>query len=158
FKHVLASGSGGSHRFVPPAAGVYYWCVMATGGTATPTAKFALVEDVPPVLTSPLPREIVTAPPGRAVPFSWTPVAGVRSYHFELAADAAFEDLRASEIVDTPKLWLRHELPEAVYFWRVRSNDKERGVSPYSPAASFRLVTRPLLEAPELLDAELEVR
>jgi hypothetical protein len=150
--------ASGEMRFVPPRAGIYWWRVLGAGGEVrSEERKFAVVADRPPTAIGPAPQEIVYAPPGTGIPFSWSPVAGVSQYQLELASDARFAQIVHSQRSEAPGLWIHHDLPEGTYAWRVRSVDAERGESPYSKSVSFRLIVKPLPQAPELLDSEIEV-
>jgi hypothetical protein len=117
------------------------------------------VHDRPPRPFSPAHGEIVLASNGVHVPFWWTAVAGASAYRVDVASDSAFRRIELSEPASGPGLWAALDLPEGVYFWRVRAartSDAER-LSPPSATVAFRLIHRPVLDAPQLFDAAIEL-
>ena len=89
--------------------------------------------------------------------FAWTPAAGAERYRLELSTRADFASLTAQLTSLTTVAYLEHELGEGTYYWRVRVDPSERPGAPYSRPLAFRLVTKPVLEAPRLLGAEVQV-
>jgi hypothetical protein len=58
---------------------------------------------------------------------------------------------------ETPGAWITPGTPEGVFHWRVRVAQADREGSPWSASTPFRLIRRPLPEAPELFDPSIEV-
>ncbi len=153
-----APGRSGSHAFRPPGAGTYYWRLAAADGAARGEARrLTVTEDAPPLGFSPMPGEIVLAPPGHEVPFWWTAIEGATRYRVEVATDAAFRALAFAAEGQGTSLWADLRLPEGVYYWRVRAV-WEGGEGAASVPAPFRLVLRPVPDAPLLFDPAIEVR
>ncbi len=148
----------GSYLFTPPGEGDYFWgLVDAHGAQASPVRKLVVSQDRPPTLISPLAAGVVRRGEDSGVLFTWEKVAGVDAYLFELARSADFAERLRFVVTVQPQVVLEQSLAEGTYFWRVRNLDSERPSSPYSPAASFRLIDRPLPTTPELLDAVVEM-
>jgi hypothetical protein len=161
FARRVATGPGvaGFFEVSVDAPGPWYWRIVdGSGAPASEVRKFMAVADRPPRPFSPAPGEIVLAPQGVQVPFWWTAVAGAAGYRVEVASDSAFQRIAHSEPASGPGLWARLELPEGIYFWRVRAERPRQPdhLSPASATVSFRLIRRPVLDAPELFDATIE--
>lgn len=153
-----APGAPGSHTFRPPAPGLYFWRLVGRDGNPRSESRRLLaVQDRPPAPFSPMAAEIVLAPPGVQVPFWWTAVDGVSHYRMEIAADASFAKIDFSADVEGPGLWAALDLPEGIYHWRVRAREAERSEAPFSDPSPFRLIRRPLPQAPQLFDPSIEV-
>lgn len=154
-----APGAAGFFEVTVDAPGAWYWRIVdGQGSAASEVRKFMAIADRPPRPFSPAPGEIVLAPQGVQVPFWWTAVAGASGYRVEVASDAGFQQVALSEPASGPGLWATLELPEGIYFWRVRAQrprDPEH-TAPPSTTVSFRLIRRPVLDAPELFDATIE--
>jgi hypothetical protein len=151
-------GGRGAAAFTPPSPGTYYWrAVDARRAPRSETRAVAVVQDEPPLPYAPADGDVVLALPGRSVPFWWTEVDGASAYVVEIAASPSFDDLALSVPTDRPGAWIEPKLPEGTYHWRVRAADPARGLSPFSRRSSFRLVHAAVPEAPELLDATLQV-
>jgi hypothetical protein len=75
----------------------------------------------------------------------------------ELSTDPAFGTIVFSADAEGPGLWAALQLAEGVYYWRVRASAAERGPAPFSRPSPFRLIHRPLPEAPQLFDSSIEV-
>ena len=58
------------------------------------------------------------------------------------------------DVVSSTKLWFRRLLEEGPYHWRVRADHPE---APYSDVRMFHLIEKPLPDAPELIDSEIEI-
>jgi hypothetical protein len=157
----VATGPGmaGFFEISLDAPGPWYWrLVDRRGAAASEVRKIMAVADRPPRPFSPAPGEIVLAPTGVHVPFWWTAVGGAAGYRVDVASDAAFQQITLSESASGPGLWAGLELPEGIYFWRVRA-ERARGaerLSPPSETIAFRLIHRPVLDAPQLFDASIE--
>jgi hypothetical protein len=85
-------------------------------------------------------------------------VAGAARYRVEVAADAAFRQIALSEPANGPGLWVALDLTEGIYYWRVRAErpSESEHLSPPSAGVAFRLIRRPVLDAPQLFDAAIE--
>ncbi len=153
-----APGAPGAHDFNPATPGQYFWrLVDQAGHPRSEFRRLLVVADRPPRSIAPMPAEIVLAPPGVQVPFWWTAVDGTSGYRFELSSQASFAKIAFSADTEGPGLWTALQLPEGVYFWRVRASAPERGGAPFSRPSPFRLIHRPLPEAPQLFDSSIEV-
>ena len=153
-----APGAPGVHAFRPPGPGPYFWRLVDQDGNPRSEARrlFA-VEDRPPTPFAPMAAEIVLAPPGVQVPFWWTAVDGASRYRLEISADASFATVAFAADAEGPGLWASPQLPEGVYYWRVRASEAGRGEAPFSAPSPFRLIRSPLPEAPQLFDPSIEV-
>jgi hypothetical protein len=154
-----APGAGGFLEVAVDAPGPWYWRVSDGRGTAlSEVRKVVAVLDRPPRPFAPAPGEIVLAPLGVEVPFWWTAVAGAARYRVEVASDAAFRQVAISAAASGPGLWASLDLPEGIYYWRVRAERPSDGehASPPSATVAFRLIRRPVLDAPQLFDAAIE--
>ncbi len=141
-----------------PESGSWFWRIAdAAGRSRSETRRLMVVEDRPPTPFSPMAGEIVLAPPGVQVPFWWTAVDAASRYQLQIAAEPSFRNLAFSGTASGPGLWAALDLPEGVYYWRVRVDQPERGESPFSTYSPFRLIRRPLPDAPHLFDPTLEV-
>jgi hypothetical protein len=153
-----APGERGRIELEVPEAGPWLWRLAdAAGQPRSETRRLVVVEDLPPTPFSPMPGEIVLAPPGVQVPFWWTAVDGASRYRLEIAAEPSFRNVAFSGAASGPGLWAALDLPEGVYYWRVRVDQAERGKSPASHPSPFRLIRRPLPDAPQLFDPTIEV-
>jgi hypothetical protein len=144
--------------FTAAAPGIYYWRLV--GGRGEPlseTRRVSLIADKPPEPLRPAEHEIVGALPSHVLAFTWTPAAGAQRYRIEISARADFSTLIAEAKSETSVLYLERELGEGTYYWRVRVDPSERPSAPYSRTLAFRLVSKPVLEAPKLLGAEVRV-
>jgi hypothetical protein len=152
-------GAAGFFEVAVEGSGAWYWRLVDRSGVpASEVRKFMAVHDRPPRPFSPAQGEIVLAPSGVQVPFWWTAVAGAATYRVDVASDSAFRRIELSEPASGPGLWAPLDLPEGVYFWRVRAaraSGAER-LSPPSATVAFRLIHRPVLDAPQLFDADIE--
>lgn len=153
-----APGTPGAHAFHPVTPGPYFWRLVDQGGhPRSELRRLLVVADRPPRPITPMAAEIVLAPPGVQVPFWWTAVDGTSGYRLELSDQPSFARIAFSADAEGPGLWTALQLPEGVYYWRVRASAAERGGAPVSHATPFRLIHRPLPEAPQLFDSSIEV-
>ena len=160
FTRRVASGPAGTGQLEVelPEAGPWFWRVAdAAGRPRSETRRLVVIVDRPPTPFSPMAGEIVLAPPGVQVPFWWTAVDGASRYRVEIAAEPSFRNLALSAAATGPGLWAALDLPEGVYYWRVRVDQAERGSSPPSAPSPFRLIRRPVPDAPRLFDPTIEV-
>lgn len=160
FERPLASAPGEPGRLdlQVPETGQWFWRIAdVSGRPRSETRRLVVVEDRPPTPFSPMAGEIVLAPPGVQVPFWWTAVDAASRYRVEIAAEPSFHTLAFSGSASGPGLWAELDLPEGIYYWRVRVDQAERGESPFSTRSPFRLIRRPLPDAPRLFDPTLEV-
>ncbi len=157
-KPVVDAPALNHHPLQAPRAGIYYWRVVdAKGVAASETRRVTFVADTPPAPLRPATHEIVGALPSAMLAFVWMPAPGAKRYRVELSASRDFETLVADEHSDSSVLYLAKTLDEGTYYWRVRVDPDERPGAPYSAVIAFRLVTRPVLEAPRLLGSEVQV-
>lgn len=153
-----ASADTGELLFSRAEAGVFWWRVVSAEGEPRSEARrFSLLEDVPPVLLTPRPDEVVLSNDATPATLRWTQVRGVTRYRVEFSASADFATEAFAREVDGVVLRASLPLNEGVWWFRVRAAELERDEAPASPARSFTLVHRPLLAPPELLAPELEV-
>lgn len=139
------------------ARGVTWWRVVDPEGQPVSEARrFSCVEDVAPVALAPLNGEVVLAPPGTNVGFSWTPLAGVTRYRLEFSATDDFKVIVATQQVQGTGARVALRLDEASWFWRVRADDDTESTSPSKPLR-FRVIHKGIPEAPELLTPQIEV-
>ncbi|GLQ97833.1 FecR domain-containing protein [Dyella mobilis] len=76
--------------------------------------------------------------------FRWTESMEAESYVWQLASDAQFTQLLASETKITgDNVRAPNALPFGRYYWRIASRDKSDKVGPYSDAMPFDLVPQP---------------
>jgi hypothetical protein len=94
---------------------------------------------------------------GRGVHFAWTPVAGAAGYRLELSGRRKFGDATLSFEVDRSRFVLKEELDESIYYWRVRALRSEGVEGPVSEVTGFRLIVKPLPDAPQLFDPEFKI-
>jgi hypothetical protein len=155
---LLSPAGAGEASFEVPAPGAYTWrLVDAAGAPRSETRRFFALEDAPPRPVTPAAGEIVLAPGGAQIPFFWTAAQGARRYRLEIAPDPAFAAVGFGTESETPGAWITPGMPEGVYHWRVRVSQPGREGSPWSVSTPFRLIRRPLPEAPRLFDASIEV-
>lgn len=160
FGFVVASApaTGGELAFRRGAAGIFWWrLVDEEGAPLSEARRFSLVEDVPPRPITPAPGAMVLATEARPLTVVWRPLKGVGTYRVELSRDPDFHHLEHFASAGTHHVRVTRALPEGVYYWRVRADEPERGESRFSEPRSFRLIHKPLPEAPELLSPEIEV-
>lgn len=141
-----------------PRAGVSWWRVVDDGGRALSEARrFSFVEDVAPATMFPREGEVVLAPKGSQIAFSWTPLPGVTSFVVELSPSREFEPITSREAVKGNTARVTVSLEEGTWYWRVRAarDDGEAG-TPSEPSR-FRLIHKGIPEAPELLTPQIEV-
>ncbi|MEK7704818.1 MAG: hypothetical protein AAB426_07650, partial [Myxococcota bacterium] len=149
---------GSSVRIEQLSSGAYFWRVRHPGHAWSSEARaVALPEDRPPVPIWPGRRQILYLPGDETTVFLWTSLVGVRSYQLQIARDAHFQELAFERVSSAPQQQLGAFGPEGLYYWRVRSQEAERGESPYSATTPFRLIVEPLPAPPDLFDAELEL-
>lgn len=160
FRDVVARGAGeaGTLRFAPPGPGPYFWRLAEAGEARTEVRSLTVLAHAPPVTLSPAAGEIVLVGPGERVPFAWTAVDGAASYRIEIAeqGEPSFSHVVVSNASGAPRAWIPIDLPEGVYEWRAVGSGPDRPDSA-SPPAAFRVVHRPLPDAPGQLDSSIEV-
>jgi hypothetical protein len=124
----------------------YYWRVKATDGVAESdwvvaefTVSTANAAPSVPVIQNPGHRAWVpTLQPTLSVNQSQDPDGDPLTYRFELYADAQLESLLAEN--DTTDTTWQLETPlndNRRYYWRVRADDGNEGVSDWSPVSNF---------------------
>jgi hypothetical protein len=141
-----------------PSPGVSWWRVVDEAGRPLSEARrFSLVEDVAAATLFPREGEVVLAPKGTPVSFSWTPLPGVTKFLLEVSPSREFEPITVSETVTGHTARVVLSLEEGTWYWRVRAarDDGEAG-APSEPSR-FRLIHKGIPEAPELLTPQIEV-
>jgi hypothetical protein len=141
-------------------AGVFWWRVVDEAGRPlSESRRFTVLEDVPPSLLSPTEGEVVLTDDKHLGVFSWSQVRGGSHYRFEVSASTHFATVAFSAAVEGLQLRTPLGLDEGRWYWRVRTQDPaSSGVEARaSPARGFRLIHKPLPEAPVLLNPEIEV-
>lgn len=99
----------------------------------------------PPLIIEPQPNTKVRA---TRPEFRWTESVEAESYAWQLASDADFSQLLASnDKVSGGDVRAPHALPYGHYVWRIASRDKDGKLGPYTAAMPFDLVPEP--PAPE---------
>lgn len=154
-----ASAAEGSLPFGRAEAGVFWWRVVDEQGSPRSEARrFSLLEDVPPVQLTPAEGEVALSTESAPMVFRWTQVRGITRYRVELSREAAFPGTDFSQVVDAVQLRVHVPLDEGTWYWRVRAAETGHEDAPPSAPHGFRLVHKPLLQAPELLAPEIEVK
>lgn len=116
------------------------------------TRRFTVAAHPAPPAPATLHNGSVTNSPDAV--FAWSPRDGVRHYHFQLATDPDFTELRAEETaIDGVEFVMSTPLEPAQYYWRVASVDATSHRGPWSDAASFTY--RPLPAPPSFRQAEI---
>jgi hypothetical protein len=148
---------GGTTSVRVPARGVTWWRVVdADGRPLSEARRFTCAEDVAPVSMIPRNGEVVLAPIGSEVAFSWTPLPGMSKYRLEVSPSQGFEPLSMSEEITGSSARLKVSLNEGTWYWRVRAEDESGSGAPSAPLR-FRVIHKGIPEAPELLNPEIEV-
>jgi hypothetical protein len=150
--------SGNGHTVAQPGPGLHWWRLVDERGVPVSEARrFTLIADVPPEPVAPRANSVLWATESRAGAFRWTEIPNVRHYRVEIASTRDFAHLSLHLDAEGSPLWVRPQLAEGYYWWRVRADEPERGESAFSEPVPFRLIHRPIPEAPELIDSEVEV-
>ena len=160
FAFVEHEGPAAEGRFTlkAPRPGVSWWRIVDERGAPVSEARrFSFVEDVAPSTMFPREGEVVLAPKGSQVAFSWTPLPGVSEFLVEISPSREFEPLTVSERVkgNTARLFL--SLEEGAWCWRVRAAREDGEPGHPSEPSKFRLIHKGIPEAPELLTPQIEV-
>lgn len=151
-------GASGQATFTPSQAGIFWWRVVSARGEGQSEArKLTLLEDVPPQLSLPGANATVQGTAQVPVLFSWGQVRGVSRYTLEVAASPGFEAVVFTETLEGTQVRARLTLDEGTWYWRVRAAEADRGDSGASASRAFRLIHKPIIEAPELLAPQIEV-
>ncbi len=140
--------------------GVFWWRVVdAFDQPISESRRITVLEDLPPSLLAPREGEVVLCDEKTLAVFSWAQVRGLSQYRVEISATSDFSTLALQLPADGGQLRTALTLAEGRWFWRVRSADEARPESGGTPSAArtFRLIHKPLPEAPELLNPEIEV-
>jgi hypothetical protein len=138
--------------------GVYYWRVeRSTKGRilSSDIRRVVVVRDDPPSIFRPRQDAVVDLSDRPVLPLGWSEISGVVGYRVELARGQSFNTPLYAMQTTTPSLVLRADemkLEEGRHCVRVRVDDPGRPDAGWSPVVCFRLVTRPVLRAPELYD------
>jgi hypothetical protein len=129
--------------------GIFYWRVRSPTG-ASDERKLILVRDRPPIAFRPAEAEVVDVSHGESLGFGWSEVENVNRYLIEVALDGNFDSPIATGRPRHGAWLLDRALDEGRYCFRARSAEAERGTSPWSRTACFRLINNPILKAPKL--------
>lgn len=153
-----APAAEGRFELEAPRPGVSWWRVVDDAGRPVSEARrFSLVEDVAPATMFPREGEVVLAPKGSQVAFSWTSLPGVTSFLVELSPSREFEPITVSEAAKGNTARLTLSLEEGTWYWRVRASREGGDPGAPSEASRFRLIHKGIPEAPELLTPQIEV-
>jgi hypothetical protein len=148
----------GEAELLVPAPGAFTWrLVDGTGAPRSEARRFFALEDPPSRPVTPRAGEVVLAPERAQVPFFWTAAPGASRYRIEVAQDPGFASVALSAESEAPGTWLTPPPAEGVYHWRVRVSQPGREQAPWSAPTPFRLIRRPLPQAPVLFDPSIEV-
>jgi hypothetical protein len=151
-------GAGGQATFTPSQSGIYWWRVVdARGESQSEARKLTLLEDVPPELALPQANATVQGTAQVPVLFSWGQVRGVGRYTLEVSASPLFDTVAFQDTLEGTQVRARLTLDEGTWYWRVRAAESDRGDSGASASRAFRLIHKPIIEAPELLAPQIEV-
>lgn len=149
--------NGGTATVQKPARGVTWWRVVDTDGRPLSEARrFTCAEDVAPVSMFPRNGDVLLAPIGSEIAFSWTPLPGMSKYRLEISPSQGFEPLSMSEEITGSSARVKVSLNEGTWYWRVRAEDESGSGAPSAPLR-FRVIHKGIPEAPELLNPEIEV-
>jgi hypothetical protein len=140
-----------------PPGNLYWRLTDAAGKPVSETGLAVVVHDLPPRPLSPGRGEIVSVAEKRGVHFAWTTVTGAARYRMELSDSRRSGNAARSFEADGPRFTMREELVESTYYWRVRALHPGGVEGPFSEMTGFRLITRPLPDAPELYDPEFKL-
>lgn len=147
-----------SWQLESPKPGVTWWrLVDASGAPVSEARRFSFVEDLAPANRLPRMGHVVLAPPSSLIEFAWTPLPGVTKYLLEVSASQGFEPLAIHELASGTQVKLTSSLGEGNWYWRVRAADDALGECLPSEASRFRVIHKAILDAPELLNPEIEV-
>ncbi len=148
----------GHGEVAAPEPGVTWWRVVdGAGRPLSESRRFSALAETAPGLLAPREGEVVLAPEGQPVGFTWTPLVGVHRYRFEVSSSRGFEPIVATEAVAGAGFKWVPRLAEGTWYWRVASLDGELGEGLPSPPQKFRLIRKALPNAPELLNPEVEI-
>ena len=140
------------------AEGVFYWRVERSAKKATSrseTRRVVVIRDEPPVIFRPRGEGLIDLSDRPVLSLAWSEVSGVTGYRVELARGLSFATPLYSVRTAAASLLLRADevkLEEGRHCLRVKVDDPGRPETAWSQAVCFRLVTRPVLRAPELYD------
>jgi hypothetical protein len=126
----------------------YFWRVRAVSpravnGPASEVRRFRANWVEPPTLLSPPTRSINHIYPY----FSWTPVAGAKSYQIQIATGNGFDDLIEDKTLINATSYTQPQWNEIIFggdvFWRVRAKDSQGNTTDWSSEQSFRFAISP---------------
>jgi hypothetical protein len=152
----VASGDAG--QITIGSYGTTWWrLVDGRGEPLSPARSFAVLKDEPAQPLTPKPGQLLLAPPGSGISFSWTSSPSCPEYRVDVASSDTFEQIVVSKTTSRTQWWMPRDLPEATYRWRVIPCPAERtGMVQFVPA-TFRLITRPIPQTPDTIDAQIEI-
>ncbi len=158
FVEVDEPAVAGALRIDAPTPGVSWWRVVnARGEPLSEARRYTLVEDLAPGPLVPHEGEVVPAPPGTQVPFSWTPLPGITRYRVEVSSSKGFEPVQVTQEAAGSQVRVPLGLSEGSWYWRVRAADEDLGEGGPSAPVRFRLIHKAIPDAPELFNPEIEV-
>jgi large repetitive protein len=123
----------------------YYWRVMSLNRLGT--SNFSLPYNFTTIIAAPsltAPENNAADQVARNLPFSWSPVAGARTYGFLLASDSAFTIIAKRETLLTATTFIVDSLDvSSRYHWKVVARSDSNGTTS-SPRWTFTtLITVP---------------
>lgn len=144
--------------FQPSGEGTHWWrLVSATGRVISETRSFRLVKSRAPELNAPTPGGVVLVPKTQRLNFMWAAVPGAYRYRIQVATEPHFRRLLADVSVRNTRFMSDRVMQEGFYYWRVRVDEAWMPDAPFSEATEFRLIQKPIPQAPALLKTEFTV-
>ncbi|MEZ4272507.1 MAG: hypothetical protein R3C68_14075 [Myxococcota bacterium] len=151
--------SQGSYTFQSKVPGIYWWrLVDAEGLPQSEVRRFTTAVDAAPIPISPLMDNIVYVPPDHGFMVRWGSTDYALRYEIEIAQDTQFTTVVLRDQPVAAHLWVNGSLPEGFYYWRVRAQRDNAPPSPYGAAIRFRLINKPVPEAPVTQDAVIRAK
>ncbi|MBI5509802.1 MAG: hypothetical protein HY903_13690 [Deltaproteobacteria bacterium] len=139
--------------------GVYYWRVERRGkkkeALQSEVRRLVISRELAPVIYRPRADTLVDLSERAVLSLAWSEVEGAAGYVVEIARGASFQTPLYSVKTRTTALLLNGDeqrLEEGRHCARARVDDPSRVRVLWSPVVCFRLVTRPVLRAPELFE------
>ncbi len=147
-----------STTFMVTQEGLHWWrLVSSSGRVISETRFFKVVRSHSPLVTSPLPESLIIVPDKKRLRLMWSAVAEAYLYRVQLSKDPEFSELIADASVQDTQFTFADKLEENFYYWRVRADEPWVPNAQYSLVAKFRLIHKPIHEAPTKLETEYTV-